>query len=121
VAVPIISGAIIFAAGYFVGAALLGVYLLISLNGFGRHANEAFSSLKVEDWKHFLRLKIGSDGTLTIFPIGIRRVARKWAEAPHGTSGSQYVPDDPKATEPELIEDPIIVMPLRSSSPPVTR
>ena len=114
----LLSGAIIFGAGYLVGAVLLGVYLLISLNGFGRHGNEAFSALKVEDWKHFLRLKIGTDGTLTIFPIGIRRVARRWAETPPGTSGPRYVPDDPKATGPELIEDPITVRPLRSSSAP---
>jgi hypothetical protein len=112
----LLSGAIILAAGYLVGAVLLGLYLLISLNGFGRHSNEAFSALKVEDWKHFLRLKIGSDGTLTMFPIGIRRVPRRWAESPPGTSGPRYVPGDPKATKPELIEDPIVIMPLRSSS-----
>jgi hypothetical protein len=111
----LLSGAIIFAAGYLVGAVLLGVYLLISLNGFGRHANEAFSSLKIEDWKHFLRLRIGTDGTLTIFPIGIRRVPRRWTETSHGTSGPRYVPDDPKATDPELIEAPITVTPLRPS------
>jgi hypothetical protein len=114
----LLSGAIIFASGYLVGAVLLGLYLLISLNAFGRHGNEAFSSLKVEDWKHFLRFKIGTDGTLTIFPIGIRRVARRWTETPQGTSGPRYVPDDPKASEPELIEGPITLMPLQSSGAP---
>lgn len=117
----LLSGAIIFVGGYLIGAMLLGLYLLISLNGFGRHGNEAFSSLKVEDWKHFLRLKIGTDGTLTIFPIGIRRVPRRWAESLSGTSSPRYVPNDPKATEPELIEGPITLMPPQSSGASATR
>ena len=34
----------------------MGVYLLISLNVFGRHSEEAFSGLRIEDYKHFLRM-----------------------------------------------------------------
>jgi hypothetical protein len=40
----------------------------------GRHANEGFSSLRIENFKSFLRLRIARDGTLTIFPIGVRTV-----------------------------------------------
>ncbi len=40
----------------------MGLYLLLSLNLFGRHGNEAFSSLGVEDWKNFLRLHINEKG-----------------------------------------------------------
>jgi hypothetical protein len=86
----------------------MGVYLVISLNFFGRHSNEAFSALVSPDWKQFLRLKIDSNGGLTIFPIGIRRVARKWRAA-SGLGGAAFAPDDQKATSPELIEPPIIV------------
>ena len=75
---------------------------------FKRHANEAFSALAIPDWKSFLRLKIDENGGLTIFPIGIRRVPRKW-KASEQTGGSIFVPDDPKATAPELIEDPIVI------------
>jgi hypothetical protein len=115
----LVSGAFIFVGGYFVGSFLLGVYLLISLNLFGRHANEAFSALKVEDWKHFLRLKIASDGSLTIFPIGIRRVPRRWAASQSGASGPRFLPNDPQATEPELIEAPITIRRLpRAGAPP---
>ena len=61
------------------GAALLsgfvfGLYLLASLNGLGRHANEGFSSLRIEGWKSFLRLRIGAGGALTVYPIGVKEV-----------------------------------------------
>lgn len=91
----------IFAAGSFAGAFIFGLYLLISLNVFGRHGDEAFSSLGIQDWKNFLRLKITRDG-LTIFPVGIDRVPRKWKNA-----NGETLPDDPAATAPRLIEPPI--------------
>lgn len=101
-------GAIIFAGGWIAGSTVMGIYLLISLNVFGRHGEDAFSALRIEDWKNFLRLKIDPEGALTIYPIGIRRVARFWKEAPP-ESTSVYIPNDPLASEPELIEAPIRV------------
>jgi hypothetical protein len=97
---------IIVAGGWIAGSIIMGLYLLVSLNVFKRHSNEAFSSLKVEDWKNFLRMKIDRAGRLTIYPIGMRRVARKWAARPPGGTGSEWIPDDPKSTRPELIETP---------------
>ena len=96
-----------------VGPFLMGLYLLPSLNFFGRHYNEAFAALRTPDWKNFLRLKIDRKGDLIIYPIGIERVPRHWRAA--GTSGAQhptakYEPDD-KTTPPRLIEDPIRVEP----------
>ena len=101
-------GAIIFAGGWIVGSTLMGFYLLISLNLFGRHTGDAFSSLRIQDWKSFLRFKIDREGVLTIFPIGIRRVARRWKRAT-ADSCSIYAPNDRLASEPELIEAPIRV------------
>ena len=103
----LLAGAIIFVLGWIVGSIVMGLYLLISLNFFKRHSNEAFSALACPDWKNFLRLNIDSKGRLTIFPIGIRRVARKWKRS--SGVGAAYVSDDPKATPPELIEQPISV------------
>jgi len=104
----LLAGVIILVAGWIGGSVVMGLYLLISLNGFGRHHDKAFSSMSIPDWKHFLRLHIGAAGRLTIFPIGIRRVARDWEHAPAGVS-PEFVPKDPKATEPELIEPAISV------------
>ena len=99
---------IIFVLGFIVGSFIMGAYLLLSMNFFGRHGNEAFSSLGVEDWKNFLRLQIDENGNLTIYPIGIKRVPRKWKPRETGT-GPELVPDDSKATEPQLIEPPIFM------------
>lgn len=113
----LIINTLMLVGGYIVGAILMGLYLFISLNVFGQHQTSAFSSLKIEDWKNFLRLKINLEtGELTIYPIGIRRVPRIWEPAngiavdpnqkPH------YRPVDDKASSPELIEGPIIITPI---------
>lgn len=104
----LVAGAIIFGLGWIVGSIVMGVYLLISMNFFGRHSNEAFSSLAIPDWKHFVRLRIDSNGCLTLFPIGIRKVPRKW-ERSGSASGPAILPADSRATAPELIEAPVRV------------
>jgi hypothetical protein len=103
-------GTLMFVAGGFVGSFLMGLYLLISLNGFGRHSNEAFSALRIEDYKNFLRLHIAKDGSLIIFPIGVEQVPRGW-KATGSTSpyDPQLEPDDPDSTPPHLIEAPVVV------------
>lgn len=40
--------------------------------------NDAFSAIAVEDYKNFLRCRIAPDGTLTVFAVGLRNVARNW-------------------------------------------
>jgi len=98
----------ILVGGYVLGSFIMGLYLLISMNVFGRHSNEAFSSLAIQDWKNSIRMHVDEEGSLWVFPIGIRRVPRKWRSVPVGTAGPRKVPDDPKATDPELIEPPIV-------------
>jgi hypothetical protein len=91
------AGGLIFAGGWLVGPLVMGLYLLISLNAFRQHPNEAFSSLQIPDWKNFLRLRIDPQGKLTIYPIGIRKVPR-WPALPPNAG-----------TPPELIEQPIVI------------
>jgi hypothetical protein len=52
-------------------ATIFGGYLWRQLNRHGRHWNEAFSSLAIEDYKSFLRLKIRPDGALEVHPVGM--------------------------------------------------
>ncbi|MDQ3823489.1 MAG: metallophosphoesterase [Actinomycetota bacterium] len=84
----------------FVGPSVVGLYLLLCdlLRGkqLSRHAGEVYAALRIEDRKNFLRMKIGADGTLTIYPIGVERVAR--------TEEMQLVPEsaDPGAAWFEL-------------------
>jgi 3',5'-cyclic AMP phosphodiesterase CpdA len=95
------GGLLMLAGGWVVGSVILGLYLLISLNVFGRHYNEAFSSLRIEDWKSFLRLHVSPTGDLEIYSLGIPRVSRVW---PPKTDGSEPAP------RVDLVE-PVIVVP----------
>jgi hypothetical protein len=90
----LVTGGLTFLAGAPVGGFIIGLYLLISVLVFGRHANEAFSSLRIQDYKQFLRMRIGTDGTLTLWCFGIDRVPRRWREEESG----RQVADDPRAT-----------------------
>jgi hypothetical protein len=93
--------------GWLIGSLIMGTYLFISLNFFGRHSNEAFSSLSIPDWKNFLRMRITADGDLTIYPIGIPKVPRVWRKRAHDEPGSDFVSVDVDLRSPELIEPPI--------------
>jgi hypothetical protein len=73
------------------GPSLMGLYLIaFSWHG---HWDEAHSSLHKENHKGFLRMKIDSDGTLTVYPIVIKHVPRE---------------DDGTLT-PQLVELPISI------------
>ena len=102
--------------GWLVGSLIMGIYLFVSLNFFGRHSNEAFSSLAIEDYKNFLRMRIEANGGLTIFPVRVRRVPRKWKRQREGHEGPAYVSDDGDATIPELVESPIYFPPSEDSA-----
>jgi len=105
-----IVGGVLFGGGWVVGSFLMGLYLLISLNAFDRHSNEAFSALRIEDFKHFVRLHITEDGRLRIFPFGIERVPRRWRPVPGaGPYEAQLEPDDPQSTPPAAIEPAVLV------------
>ena len=62
--------------GGILAATVMGLYLLICLRWFGKHWNEAFSSLRIEDYKCFLRMHIDDHGKLTVYPIGLEKVPR---------------------------------------------
>lgn len=110
-----LAAPIILAAGYVAGGIIMGLYLLISVNAFGRHSNEAFSSLRIVDWKSFLRLHIDARGGLTIYPIGLRRVPRRWRASGEGLT-LRVESADSRATAPELIEPPITIPPRRAAA-----
>jgi hypothetical protein len=102
------AGAITFMLGGVVGGWILGSYLFVSVQIFGRHSNEAFSSLRIADFKHWIRLKIDRAGRLTIFAIGIDRVPRRWRTG--SRSGVTIdLPDDLRASKPRLIDQVVVV------------
>jgi len=79
-------------------ALVFGAYLLISINGFKLHFTEAFSALRIADYKCFLRMHIDKAGVLRIYPMKIDKVPR--------TAGQAGPLERPS---PEIIEPPIEV------------
>jgi len=67
--------------GYIFGSFIMGLYLMISAM-LGFHWNEAFSSIKCEKYKSFLRLHICEDGALEVFAIGMDNPNKNWQIAP---------------------------------------
>ena len=103
VAQLLLSGLITFVLGGPVGAFILGVYFFVSIRIAGRHSNEAFSSLRIPDYKQWLRLRIDEAGALTIYAIGIDRVARRWRAAQRNGKPTMEA-HDARATAPRLID-----------------
>lgn len=96
------------ATGAVVGSTLMGIYLLLSLNVARRHGNEAFSALRIEDYKNFLRIRVHPEG-LTFYPVGLRKVPRAWKVAEDRKPGEPWFAPAEGALEPELIEAPITI------------
>jgi hypothetical protein len=106
----VFSFALIFWLGWIIGSAVMGIYLFVSMYFFGRHNEEAFSALKIQDYKNFLRLHISEEGALTIYPVKIEKVPRKWRDRKEEESEqikSFVVPLD--GSDAELIEKPVIL------------
>jgi Calcineurin-like phosphoesterase len=92
--------------GGLTAATLCGCYLLMCNVFFGMHDNEVFSSLRLRSFKSFLRLHLAHDGSMTVYPVGIRHVrSGKWRLRPEGEPGSSWFAR-PSGVLPELIETP---------------
>ena len=87
---------------------VLGIsgYLWIT-NCLGYHGNEAFAPLHHMDQKNFLRLHIDGDGVLTVYPVGIDRVCRRWKFRPQAAAHEPWLAPVKTVAKPHLIETPI--------------
>lgn len=62
--------AVTFALGYLASGLIMGVYLWVSVRFFRRHGNEAFSALRHEGYKNFLRMRVGAEG-VSVWAFGV--------------------------------------------------
>jgi hypothetical protein len=98
-----------FLIGGMFGGFVMGAYLYLSERLLGLHTNEVFSAQRIEDYKDFLRLHIDARGILRVYPLGVRRVGRRWRLNPAARNGEPWF--DPIGEEPaaHLIERPIVI------------
>jgi hypothetical protein len=90
-----------------VASAVVSGYLLIA-SEFDVNVNELFASQSITDAKSFLRIRIGADGALTVFPIAVDRVSHSWVPNPAGAPEEPWL--KPKAPiRYRLIEPPVTI------------
>ena len=82
-----------------------GYFWATNLLGF--HGNEGYAPLHHQDLKHVLRLHIDAAGALTVYPIGIDRVGRKWRYCPDAAASVPWLAPIGPEPEAHLIEAPI--------------
>ncbi|MQL98546.1 hypothetical protein Taro_031257 [Colocasia esculenta] len=57
---------------------IFGSYLYICINWFHIHFDEAFSSLRIANYKAFTRFHITQDGDLEVFTLAVDKVPKDW-------------------------------------------
>lgn len=81
------GGAVIYYASVFlyfwvfstpVVSMVLGSYLYVCVNWFHIHFDEAFSSLRIANYKSFTRFKINKEGDLEVFTLAVDKVPKGW-------------------------------------------
>jgi len=103
--------ALIAAAGWVLGSQLMGLYLLVTHVVGNTHANEAFSAQHIADYKSLLRMRIDENGVLTIYPIKVERVPKRWRFEPGGQPDEPWFEPVDRPILAELIERPIEIDP----------
>jgi hypothetical protein len=91
-----------------VASQLVAAYLLVA-SALRVNVNELFAAQGIEDYKSFVRLHIDRDGSLTVFPVAVERVCRRWRADPDATrpDASWIVPDEPDGLRATLAERPV--------------
>jgi hypothetical protein len=103
---------IVAAVGYgpiigFLATQVTAAYLLVA-SWFKVNVNELFAGQGIEDGKCFLRMHVRADGTLTVYPVGIDKISRKWVADPGGAVDQPWLkPAGPLVAR--LIEPPFVV------------
>lgn len=102
------------AGGYVLGAVIMGLYLLVSVVLFDMHGNEAFSSLRIEGYKNFLRMRLDKGG-IRLWAIGVESVPARedweWKPGEGGQPGTWVL----RAGAPEI--KPVVIDELHIPAP----
>ncbi|KAH7429398.1 hypothetical protein KP509_09G046200 [Ceratopteris richardii] len=61
---------------------VFGCYLYICINWFNLHFDEAFSSLRISNYKSFTRFHVNKAGNLEVYTIAVDKVPREWVLDP---------------------------------------
>jgi hypothetical protein len=93
------------------GGVIYGLYLWLTARFFDLNQDNAFSAMRLDGRRHFIRMRIVKD-SITVYPVKIDEIPHRdrwkmntqWGSI---TNPSVFVPDPP--LEPSLIEEPIVI------------
>jgi hypothetical protein len=106
--------------GYILHALIFSCYLLIANLLLKCHDNEAFSHLAIADYKNIIKLKISDTGKITVYPIGVKRICKKWKKTTAAKSTTERTIIEPEQPiQYELIEKPFHIDSNPYFEPPV--
>ncbi len=97
--------ALVLPVASFLAGQLFSLYLLVA-SMFGVNVNELFAGQGITGYKGFLRMHFADDGSLTIYPIGVRETAARWRSAPAAAADQPWF-DPVEPIETHLIEPPV--------------
>jgi hypothetical protein len=97
------------------GSEIFALYLLIA-DRFRVNRTELFASMRIQDRKNFLRLRIDADGC-TVHPVKVEKVPRKWRLETSGDPGAPWFEPAGDPPTAELIES-IDTIRRPAASPP---
>lgn len=104
-----VLAAISSAFGSWLAGKIFGCNLLLTCRYFNLNHNDAFSSMRLDGFRHFLRIRIQGDG-ITLYPIKLDQVPKRdqWREneARRSDLSASVFVAEPQLT-PGLIEEPI--------------
>lgn len=105
---PIIAAIVFFVpVSGLVASQVTAGYLLIA-GAFRVNVNELFAGQGIEDAKGFLRLHIAPDGTLTVYPLAVDRICRRWRPNPDDVPQASWLtPTQPLRVR--LAEPPVVI------------
>ncbi len=95
--------------GGLLGSWVMALYLAVADALFGFNTNELFAAQRIEDAKNFLRIRVGADGVVRVYPVAVDRVGRDWRlrSSPAPTDDEPWFVAGRPPTPARLIEGPI--------------
>lgn len=97
--------------GPWLAGKIYGLSLLIGCKYFGIGHNDAFSSMQLDSYRHFLRIRLeGDDATVYVVKLDKVPSRKQWKLNPErqaNPTASVFIADP--ALQPELLEEPILI------------
>ena len=99
------------AVGGIVAGLIFGGYLFLTCRFADMNHNDAFSAMRLDTYRHFLRIAILGD-QITVYPIGLDKTPKRyeWKDnprSPEDASAAYFLPPD--QFEMHLVEPPIVI------------